>query len=88
MKQEVSQPLVIGIVVVVVIAVAIIGWKMFAPSAGGAPAGGGTASADARAQHFKDHPGDKAVFDSMNKGVASPSGATNSSAGHMNSQRR
>ena len=74
MKNEVSKPLMVGVILVVVLVVAVIGWKMFSSSSGNTAAGGGTLDASSREAHFKDHPGDRAVFESMNKGAAPPGG--------------
>jgi hypothetical protein len=58
---------------VVVIVVAVIGWKVFAPS-GSSPTGGATENASAREAHFKEHPEHKAIFDSMNSKATPPGG--------------
>ena len=80
MKGEVSKSLIFGILAVVVIVVAIVGWKVFGPSSGPGSAES-SQSASSREAHFKDHPGDKAVFDSMNKGAVAPGGGGSQGAG-------
>lgn len=71
MKNEVGKPVIVGVIVVVLVIVAVIGWKVFAPG-GGAPSGGGTKDTAARDAHFRAHPADKAVFDSMNSHSGGP----------------